>query len=93
MPLFGLGHLKTKTNRRVSHVTLYLFPVLVYKCLVNMTALSDSTVIKSTLKHMHPKMFRDKYRGARNSAISHLTTTKKYRDSLGVGGVLIDLLW
>ena len=31
--------------------------------------------------------------GARNSAISHLATMKNYRDSLGVGGVLIDLLW
>ena len=31
--------------------------------------------------------------GARNSAISHLATTKNYRDSLGVGGVLVDLLW
>ena len=24
---------------------------------------------------------------------AHLATTKNYRDSLGVGGVLIDLLW
>ena len=57
-PFFGLGHLKTKTNRRVSHVALFLFPVLVYKCLVNNTALSDFQYCiqlmlknKLTLKH------------------------------------------
>ena len=66
-PFCGLGHLKTKANRHVSHVTLYLFPVLVYKCLVNNTALSDfQCCIQLMLKNQvniktHPKNFRDKY--------------------------------
>ena len=40
-PFFGLGHLKTKTNRCVSHVTLTYFQYLFTKCLVNNTVLSD----------------------------------------------------
>ena len=31
--------------------------------------------------------------GLATARFSHLATTKNYRDSLGVGGVLIDLLW
>ena len=51
---FELGHLKTKTNRRVSQVTFYLFPVLVYKCcVVSFSMLKNQVNIKT-----HPK---DKY--------------------------------
>ena len=64
-PFFGLGHLKTKTNRRVSHVTLTYFRV--YKCLLNNTVLSDfQYCIQLMLKNQaniktHPKKNYDKY--------------------------------